>query len=349
MGHGETPPAGNPPPPETPDEPELPPPGEDWSEGGPSAYEIKGEPDTATTELTAAAADQDYEPEWMEPAGAGGGAEEDLPPPGEDWSDGGPSVYEIKGEEDLPPPGEDWSDGGPSAYEIKGEADGATSGGAGGAKVAKWGAIAGGAIAAIVIGIIVAMGGGGGDDDATKPADTKPADTKPADTKPAVETTATGGGGASGSGSDLAAAVLPTDLAYTATGRTTFRSTIRVNSTCTGKVCTYSSAYNPGAGLVRGPIPTVNWTHSGATWHVVLTAPILSSSTNGADCVYMYTDTWDLTAEESQQGGGLLRAVRLTGTLRRDTQMDPSRSQGVDVTCLPYSNSDTYSIVATPA
>jgi hypothetical protein len=260
----------------------------------------------------------------------------DVSPPGEDWSDGGPSAYEIKGESDVPPPGEDWSDGGPSVYEIKGEPDGVEPAGAGGSHVAKWAAIAASGIAAIVIGIILAMGGG--DEDSA---------TKPADESTVTKKTTSGGGG--GSGSDLAAAGLPTDLAYTATGRTTFRSTIRVNSTCSGKTCTYSSAFNPGAGLVRGPIPTVNWSHAGATWQVVLTAPILSSSTNGADCVYLYTDTWDLTTQESQSGGGLLRAVRLTGTLRRDTQMDPSRSQGVGVTCLPYSNSDTYTVTATPA
>lgn len=219
------------------------------------------------------------------------------------------------------------------------------------------------AIPLAVIGVIVAavlvFAGGGGDDDTTSAVGSKNNRTKPqtgvagaAPTTPIVNlATANLPGTITFAATKTATVVPPTNgVAPVPVGRV-INGTLPVVSSCQGTTCTFTSAYNPGTGQVRGPVPQVTWARQGSAWHVTTSANILSSSTGGAECVYTYSDTWDLTPTAGARQGTQTIGTALTGTLRREAHMNPSLSaSGIAAkTCIGYDQVDDWSVQATGA
>jgi hypothetical protein len=223
-------------------------------------------------------------------------------------------------------------------------------------RVVRFGVLVGVVVAVVIAGLLALMAGGG--DDGGNGAGAGPK----ADKGAAVRTPASTAVAATASSAEL-----PGTLTFTATKTATvvpppeplqpapvgrsFTSTMPIVASCTGGKCTYTSKFNTGPGLVRGPVPDVAWTHDGTHWRVTLTAPLLSNSTNGADCVYQYTDTFDLVVTSFGQRGAQTVATGFTGTLRREGRMDPVLSKpGIDAkSCLPYQSVDDYAVTATGA
>ena len=163
---------------------------------------------------------------------------------------------------------------------------------------------------------------------------------------------------------DLAEAILPDQIEWVATKEATiieppygliplevgvmFDGLLPVATTCEGATCTQASAIDLWPQTPYTPVPEIAWVHDGSQWTLDGQGHHVSASySDGTTCVYLRTDTWDVTVTDAVHDGTNLVATRLEGTMERGDQLDTGASVGNLDSCPPYQAIDLWSIVGT--